>query len=92
MGTEDSRCVMVMGWGFEFIEALMLGGGLSCDLGGWCLDLGESYVEMVVWKSSKLMGGRKSNEGGVGEFAFSGSPKLKRLSLDRSCGAWRAED
>jgi len=85
---------MVMGCGFEFIEALMLGGGLRCDRGCCCcccLDLGESYVEIVVWKSSKLIGGRKSNEGGVGEFAFSGSPKLKRLSLDRSGGACRAE-
>ena len=69
-----------MGWGFEFIEALMLGGtglGLAFD---------ESYEAMLVWKSSKLIGGRKSNEGGVGEFAFSDWPKLKRWSLERS---WR---
>lgn len=33
LGTEASRWVMVMGWGFEFIEALMLGGGpLALDL------------------------------------------------------------
>lgn len=58
----------------------MLGGTAGVVLKAW-LDFGESYLAIVFWKSSKLIGGRKSKAGGVGEFAFSVSPKLKRLSL-----------